>query len=114
MGNCIKCGVFDMGNGVMPVVCVKSTGDLVVIDDLCGPVYISEITVEDPIAFVAKDDILDKLNCKGVVICGSGRYVFNEDNYQFSEITDLGNVKLESDYDLETEYEGPELDWMSE
>lgn len=113
MANAIKCGIIDLGNGVMPIVCVRDTGDLVVLDDLMGACYISEITVENPIEFASDESLLNKMNCKGVVVCGDGLYTFNETAYQFRAITDLSTSVLESPYDTSAEYEGPDLEWQT-
>jgi len=112
MAEAVKCGIINLGNGIMPIVCIKDTGDLVVIDDLMGDCYISEITVEDPIFFSADESTLERMNCIGMVICESGMYLFDEDKYRFYEITDLNHVALESVYDTSGEYTGEDLDWQ--
>lgn len=112
MAKAIKCGIIDLGNGIVPIVCVCSTGDLVVLDDLMGACYISEITVENPIEFAAGEDVLEKMQCKGCAVCDEGLYTFGESMYQFYKITDLATPLLESGYDTDAEYEGPDLEWQ--
>lgn len=112
MAKAVKCGIINLGNGIMPIVCIESTGDLVVIDDLMGPCYISEITVEHPIEFVSDESILERMNCIGIVICEDGMYTFSPEVWLFREITDLEHPHIASAYDTNAEYEGPELDWQ--
>lgn len=111
MANAVKCGIINLGNGIMPIVCLQETGDLVVIDDLMGRNYISEITVEDPIPFKSDEGILKRLGCRGVVTSGDGLYVFHEDTYQYFALPDLQTPTLESSYDTDAEYEGPDFNW---
>lgn len=112
MANAVKCGIINLGNGVMPVVCLPETGDLVVIDDLVGAYYISEITVENPIRFIASEDILERMGCKGVVICEKGKYVFYEDDYSFYDIADGSNAVFTAKYDTAAEYEGAAINYL--
>ena len=52
------------------------------------------------------------MQCKGCVVCDEGLYTFGESKYQFYKITDLGTPLLESEYDTDAEYEGPDLEWQ--
>lgn len=112
MVNAVKCGIIDLGNGAMPIVWLPKTGDLVVVDDLMGCNYVSEITVEKPIPFRNGEDILKKLNCRGVVTTEDGLYLFDEDTYRYFALPDLQAPALESEYDINAEYEGEALEWI--
>lgn len=108
----IKCGYFDMGNGPVEVVCLPQTGDVVIMDDICGTSYISELTVEDPIGYPGDESVLEKFGAKGVVITGKGLYIFREDGYYFADATDLRNEQYISQYDTSQCYDGEEIDYL--
>lgn len=105
------CGYYDMGNGYVPVVCLEQTGDLVVMDDICGPTYISELTVENPIPVKKGPEMMDKENCVGMVISEDGIYRFDGSNYKFHDIMDISKVKFEHSYDTEQSYEGDDIEY---
>lgn len=111
MVEAIKCGYFNMGNEPAEVVCLPKTGDLVIMDNICGPSYISEITVEDPVHYPGDAEILDKMNAKGVVVTYSGLYIFKDDGYYFAPAEDLNNPKRISDYDTDQCYDGEEIEY---
>lgn len=102
-------GYYDMGNGASPLVCLAGTGDLVVMDNLCGPTYISEITIEDPIEYIGKDDICEKMGVDGVAISASGQYTFKDDQYYFAAMSDLAHPRLVSTYDTLQSYDGEDI-----
>lgn len=104
-------GYYDMGNGVSPLVCLAGTGDLVVMDNLCGPTYISEITIEDPIEYIGKDDICEKMSVDGIAISASGQYTFRDGSYYFAPMSALSNPQFVSTYDTEQVYDGEEISY---
>ncbi len=104
-------GYYDMGNGASPVVCLRDTGDLVIMDHLCGPTYISEITIEDPMYYSGSDDICENMNVDGVVICESGMYTFKDGKYYFAHIYDLSHPEFVSTYDTDQEYDEDDISY---
>lgn len=109
--NGVLCGYYDMGNGFAPIVCLEQTGDLVIMDDLCGASYISELTVEEPVLVTKGPSIMEREDCRGMVITKDGVYRFYEDEYKFYSIEEIGKVKFSHKYDTEQSYEGDEIDY---
>lgn len=107
----ILVGYYDMGNGASPLVCLAGTGDLVIMDNLCGPTYISEITIEDPIEYIGGEDICEKMGVTGMAISVSGQYTFKDGTYYFAPMSNLGNPQRVSDYDTEQSYDGEDISY---
>lgn len=111
MSSFVNCGAFDTGNGFSDIYADELTGDVVLDSDLLGRVFLSELSVVDPLP-LSDESVIQKLcsylDCDGVIMSqrhlitlkGETAYYRNYVNKEIVEHTVEFNTDMVADVDL--------------
>lgn len=104
MSRFVTCGAFNNGMGLCDILVDTVTGELILLDDIGGNSYISELTVMDPIT--PEEDanlqkVLDYFGADGVVMSQSYLVTLKDGVASYREFADNSKIVKEIQYDTD-------------
>lgn len=117
MARFVTCGVYNNGAGLCDILCDTVTGELILLDDIGGNSYISELTVMDPIRVDETNGLqktIEYFEADGVVMSQSYLVTFKDGVASYRGFLDNSKVLKTIEFDTDMVCEITDFDTDSE